>query len=84
MILKKRGKFIVTVPFGKKGKTSWYRVYDEVSLKDLFKKFNIVKEEYFIGIDRKYWIPSKKEQLANVDSVSKGFVQGVACILAEK
>lgn len=83
-ILKKSGIFLMTVPFGKKGATPRYRVYNERSLNHLLKKFKIKKEKYFIGINRKSWIPAKKEKLLEIDSFSKGFVEGVACILAEK
>jgi len=37
-ILKKKGKLIMTVPFGIKGETSTYRVYDCSSLRNILKK----------------------------------------------
>lgn len=83
-ILKPKGQFIITVPFGKKGRTPGYRIYDYMSLHELLRDFKIKKEEYFIGENQKYWIPSTPKYLENIDSASKGFVQGVACIVAEK
>lgn len=83
-ILKPKGRLIITVPFGKQGQTKGYRVYNKESLYSLLRDFKIKKEEYFIGENQKYWLPTTEKELENTDSVSKGFVQGVACIAAEK
>jgi SAM-dependent methyltransferase len=86
-ILNKGGRFILTVPFGKMALVSGpfgYRVYDWYALKSLLSKFSITAEEYFVGRDRQYWLPVTRDELSKVDSVSKGFVQGVACIVAAK
>ncbi len=86
-ILKKDGKIGLTVPFGEKGLIEGpcgQRIYDYNSLIALLSNFKILKEAYFIGIDKKYWLPSTKEGLCNLDSASKGFTQGVACIYASK
>jgi len=86
-VLKKGGKIILTVPFGKKGLIFGrygQRIYDHESLISLLGNFKIIKELYFIGIDKKYWLSVTKEKLYDVDSASKGFTQGVACIYASK
>lgn len=83
-ILKPKGTLILTAPFGKKGRTKGYRIYDHKQLHEILQDFKIKKEEFYIGINRNYWAPSTVEELETVDSVIPGFVQGVACILAEK
>lgn len=80
-LLKKNGKFILTLPYGKKETNKHERIYDSRRLKRLLAKFKIVKEEYYKGMGRKYWIPSNKKELANVSSVDKGFTQGIVCIV---
>lgn len=86
-VLKHKGNLILTVPFGLKGIRKGHfgqRVYDEESLSSLLADFKLINEEYYIGIDRRYWVPCSKRDLTSVDSISKGFTQGVACIYAEK
>ena len=85
--LKKGGRFIMSVPYGRSQICEAevkYRVYNEGELKSLTRNFRLVKEEYFVGIDRKHWTPAGKKELAGVSSADKGFVQGVACIVLEK
>jgi ubiquinone/menaquinone biosynthesis C-methylase UbiE len=79
-ILKKGGQLIITLPFGKRGETFWYKVYDDESLRQLLKNYKIEKIEYFIGKNRKYWKPVAKDEILKVDSTSKNYVQGIACI----
>ncbi|MFH1369559.1 MAG: class I SAM-dependent methyltransferase [Elusimicrobiota bacterium] len=81
-VLKTGGKLIITVPFGKNEEGEGYRIYDDVSLAGLIKKFKILKSEYYMGMDRKFWLPAAKEELSAVSS--KDIVQGVACLLLEK
>jgi SAM-dependent methyltransferase len=86
-ILKNGGKLLLTVPYGKKGLLPGpfaQRVYNRDSLDKLLDGFNVIKEEYFIGSGREHWLPATKEELSGVDSVSKGYTQGVACIVAVK
>jgi len=83
-ILRPRGRFLITVPYGREGETSWYRVYDRKSLETLLRPFDIVKAEYYVGLHRNEWRPVTQEELEGVDSVGPGFSQGVACIVAVK
>jgi len=83
-ILKPKGALILTVPFGKRGRTRGYRVYDYKQLLELLRDFKIKKEEFYIGKGRDHWIPSTAKELETLDSIAAGFVQGVACIVAEK
>ena len=81
-VLKKKGRFIITVPFGLRGQNPFYRIYDAETLRALLKDFSIIEEKYFRTIDRKYWIVDIKENLANLDS--RPYTQAVACIVCEK
>src|SRR3989338_8253749 len=68
-ILKPKGKFILTVPYGKWMITKSYRVYDEKHLKQLLGGFKILLLEYFIREERE-WIPSSRSRSSEVDSPS--------------
>ncbi len=83
-ILKPKGQFIITVPFGMKARAPGYRIYDLKSLHELLRDFRIKKEEFYIGLNQKSWVPSTDEELEKTDSATRGYVQGVACVLAEK
>jgi len=82
--LRPGGRLILTVPFGRPGRTSWYRVYDRESLARLVEGFKIVVDEYFEGVGRTACTPSTAERLEGIDSVDCGFAQGVACIVGIK
>ena len=82
-VLKEKARFIMSVPFGKEGFDPGYRVYNSHSLGKLMGKFTIKKAEYFVGADRMFWIPVALEKISEVDCISKGFTQGVACVVAE-
>jgi SAM-dependent methyltransferase len=81
-VLKKGGRFIITVPFGLKGKGAFYRVYDSSTLAALLDGFNIIDEQYFKTAGRKYWIGEKKENLSGIPS--RHYTEAVACIVCEK
>lgn len=83
-LLKPKGVILVTVPFGKKRITKEERIYDKASLFTLLKNFKNIKIQYYQGLNRTFWVPTtEKELIKNKDS-SKGFVEGVACIVAQK
>lgn len=82
--LKPGGRLLLTVPYGRHGQTSWYRVYDKNSLRALLAEFKIPKIEFYIGMNRQDWMPTSEEEIARVDSAEHGFVQGVACVVALK
>jgi len=83
-VLKGGGVFIMSVPFGKKGKNKEWRVYDERALDELLKDFTIEKIGFFVGMDRSSWSPVDLDKIREVDSASKGIVQGVACVVCKK
>ncbi len=83
-VLRPQGRLLLTVPYGRAGETSWYRVYDKQALATLLLEFKIVKAEYYVGMNRTEWRPVGEAELADVDSVAPGFSQGVACLVAVK
>lgn len=83
-ILRPGGRLLLTVPYGRAGRTSWYRVYDRASLAALLAGFRVVRTDYYRGLDRHGWQPVDAGDLDGVDSVTRGFVQGVACAAAER
>ena len=82
--LRPGGRLILTVPFGRAGQTSWYRVYDRAALTRLTDGFDLVVEQYFEGVGRKAWTLSTAERVEAIDSVDCGFAQGVACVVGNK
>ena len=77
------GRLILTVPFGKRGDTGWYRVYDHQRLEDLLARsgFKTETEDYWRaqGIG---WTPTTWTEAEQADSQSDETARGVACILA--
>ncbi len=82
-ILKSSGRFLLTVPFGKRGATDWYRVYDHAALQSLCSRggFRLEVENYWTKKGDVQWVPAAWEQAEQVDSVSND-VKGVACVVA--
>lgn len=83
-VLRDGGRLLFTVPYGRRGQTSWYRVYDRDSLGALLAPFTIDKIDYYASADRAIWQPVTEEEAAQVDSVTSGHTLGVACVLAVK
>jgi len=79
--MKKGGRMIITVPFGKRGVTESYRSYDMEQLKGLFGKMKI-KETLFYRETRKKWIPAKLKEMEKIKNV--GPVKGMVMVVAEK
>lgn len=79
--LRPGGRLVLTVPFGRAGETTWYRVYDRKRLADLLDGFDVVVAEFYEGVGRTVWVPSDPERLETIDSADCGFVQGVVCIV---
>lgn len=77
-LIKPGGQLIVSVPFGKRGQTWKYRIYDMDQLKVLFADFTWRRLAYFkrVGLD---WLPALPEELAEVVS-PLGKVSGVAIL----
>ncbi len=83
--LKDKGLFIVTVPFGKKKKDNFMRVYNYPALKNLVSGFNIMKEEYYLrSRDKTRWIPATRAIAEKAEYSRMGGHDGVACLVCEK
>jgi len=82
-ILKASGRLLLTVPFGKRGATEWYRVYDHAALQTLLKNsgFQAAVEDYWAKKDDIHWVPTPWKEAEQVDSVSQG-ARAVACVVA--
>ena len=78
-ILKPGGKLLMTVPYGVRGQTKSYRVYDSKGLKRLLERFKILTEEYCVK-KGEHWIRSDAKSAGQIDS-TKG-VKGVVLISA--
>jgi SAM-dependent methyltransferase len=83
-VLKTDGSLLLTVPFGRQGKTPWYRVYDHHALLALLTNagFKVETENYWSanGIQ---WVPGSWAQVEQVDSLTGEVARGVACIRAQ-
>lgn len=79
--LKKRGKLLMSVPFGKCATNTWYRVYNLKRIKKLLLKFNSLHIETFYYKNDK-WTPGKIKILEKINSAEK--VKSVAFIVALK
>ena len=80
-LLRPKGIFILSIPFGRKGKTDSYRSYDWESIINLLKGFKI-KKALFFKDTRTKWGLVEKNQALTVDNVTK--VKGAGFFVAEK
>lgn len=69
-VLKKKGTFILTVPFGRKSKTNTHRSYDWKSLSKLLDGFKIIEKEFFAEKNGK-WIVSDLKKVSKVNNKDK-------------
>lgn len=81
-VLRKGGQFLLTAPYGKRGASSWARVYDKPGLLDLLGNFQILALRLFDGRGREAWTLAQEDQVAEVDSISS--CQAVVCVVATK
>lgn len=81
-ILKTGGRLILTVPFGQRGGTDWYRVYDHQALEALLGRAGFAAEtEDYWSKEGVRWIPTPWTAAEKIDSVTH-HVKAVACVLA--
>ena len=66
-ILKPDGKMLVTVPYGKSGTETPYRVYNELSLKELLSGLKIETIKYFT-LKNGYWLPTSKVEAEKIET----------------
>ena len=81
-LLKKGGKFLITIPFGKPRDTSWYRVYDMDRVKHLLEGFEI-KDVRVYKKDGGDWVQCPIKEGNKITSGSEIY-SGVAFIEAVK
>lgn len=81
-LLKKGGKFLITIPFGKPRDTSWYRVYDKARVEYLLEGFTI-KDMRVYKKENNDWIPCTVKEGNTITSGSEIY-SGVAFIEAVK
>jgi SAM-dependent methyltransferase len=81
-ILKPRGRLLLTVPFGKRGATNWYRVYDQKALLALLKGSGFAAEIQNCWLQEGIrWMPAPWQKAEQVDSITH-HVKGVVCVVA--
>lgn len=85
-LLKKDGRFLLTVPFGQSGlfprDKPRYRKYDRKALRQLLKSYQIYHSSYFGCTKNGAWLPCAPETLEN--EPPSDIPKGVACICARK
>jgi len=82
-ILKPSGKFIVTLPYGKKSIGKDLRIYDEQSLNSLLEQFKIEKIKYYVKKGNA-WIECNKEDAKNEEWNEKNRNNAVVLVVARK
>ena len=83
-VLKRGGQFLLTVPFGVRGQTGWYRVYDKQSLSMLLVDFELEKIEFYRRTAISSWEETTEQCAAKVESpVEANCVALVAAVARE-
>ncbi len=67
-VLKTRGQFLLSVPYGVQSQTDWYRVYDRQSLNKLLEDFEIEKIEYYRKTGSATWEEASEPEASGVAS----------------
>lgn len=66
-IIKKNGRFIITVPYGRFTILKpWHKVYDDKNLEKLITNFSVLKEKYFVRNRTGCWISTTKEAASKI------------------
>lgn len=70
-ILKPTGRLLLTVPFGKRGATDWYRVYDQKALMALLKGSGFTAEIQNCWTQQGIrWTPTPWQKAEQIDSIT--------------
>lgn len=81
-ILKPTGRLLLTVPFGKRGATNWYRVYDQKALLALLKGSGFAAEIQNCWTQQGIrWAPATWQKAEQIDSIAH-HVKSVVCVMA--
>lgn len=83
-ILKRHGKFILTVPYGIRTTTSFLRIYDKELLNSLISSFEKLSELYAVKTNPKCWIRSNEEFTSKQQLEGLGRIHGVVCLSLRK
>jgi SAM-dependent methyltransferase len=67
-VLKPGAQFLLTVPYGIRAQTDWYRVYDRETLDALLGDFDIEKKEYYRRTGISTWEESSEPSASKVAS----------------
>ncbi len=82
-VLKTGGRFLMTVPFGQRCVTAWFRVYDSSSLAELIGPFKLVRQEFYIQRGG-HWVPATQAEAAMMALTDRGRLAAVALVEAVK
>jgi len=82
-ILKPGGLFILTVPFGRKMTTPFFRVYDEAGISRLVQGFQILDAQYFIDHQELFWTVVTKDEASKQGTNVRGRNTGNICLLLQ-
>jgi SAM-dependent methyltransferase len=80
-VLKKKGKLLMTVPFGRRHTSLLHRVYDEERLDSLLNGFVPERIEFF-GLKDGCWVPTWANEVRNVDSSKSE--RAIGCLVVAK
>ena len=83
-VLKPEGIVILTTPYGYYDVCKTYRVYNEKRLNRLFECFKSKSCEYYKCEKKIYYRRAQKEDIDNIESINKGGIQGLVCVIAQK
>ena len=83
-LLKLRGWFVVTVPFGRRRCTATQRIYDRQALDTLIEPFVVEELAFFRRASRSEWVSAPWQDVHSADSGLDGSTQGVAIAKCRK
>ncbi|MCF4967337.1 class I SAM-dependent methyltransferase [Nostoc sp. CMAA1605] len=85
LLLKPEGKFILTVPYGKKAVTPVHRIYDKASLQTLTQDFTVMQTSYGLRKDDFTWVITENELEASVQEHNpENYLPGAVAMLVCK
>jgi SAM-dependent methyltransferase len=83
-ILKPKGLFILTLPYGEPMITPVFRIYDEKRLTRLTKYFQVLEAKYWINYRDLYWKPASRQEVEKQGINERGHNAGNVTLLLEK
>lgn len=83
-VLRPGGLLVLTLPYGLKCETSWFRVYNCDSLAEICAGFETLDSAYFLCRGEQYWESRPREELAGCGLNERNRNLGCACLLLRK